>query len=115
MDSAIGTARQCLADDLAGTSGSGRTHHHFSAVLFLETQRFFERVRVRLVQLEAGVLIANPGLRFVDTKLPLACDDLFDADRNLHSLSAISSQLSAFSSVLNLLSVRDASLSMQKT
>src|SRR4051794_13797098 len=98
MDGPVRTARQCLADDLGSTSGSGRTHHHFPAVLLLETQRLFERVRVRLVQLEAGVLIADPGLRLVDTKLPLPRDDLFDADGDLHGLSAISYQLSAFSS-----------------
>src|SRR3954454_21730838 len=94
MDRTVRAACQGLADHLGRTRGSGRTHHHFAAVLLLETQRLFERVRVRLVQLEAGILIADPGLGFVDAKLPLPRDDLFNADGDLHGLSAISYQLS---------------------
>src|SRR5215213_4133755 len=94
MDRAIGATRQRFAQHLCRASRTGRDHDHFPAVLFLQSQRLFERIRVRLVQLEAGVLITDPGLAFVDAELPLAGHDLFDADSDLHGL-VTSSQLAA--------------------
>ena len=85
VDRAVRAARQRLANHLRRTRRARREDHHFAAVLLLEPQRLFQRVGVRLVQLEAGVLIANPGLRLVDPKLPLPGDDLFDADGDLHA------------------------------
>ena len=49
-----------------------------------EAQRLFERVGVGLVQLEAGVLVADPGLLVVHAQLPLARHDLLDADGDFH-------------------------------
>ena len=80
VNRAIGAARQRLAQHLRHARRAGRHDDHFPAVLLAQPQRLFERVGVRLVQLPARVLIANPGLRVVDADLPLAGDDLFDAD-----------------------------------
>jgi len=56
-------------------------------VLLLEPQRFFERVGVGLVHLEAGVGLANPGLVVVQARLPLAGGDLLDANGYLHGVN----------------------------
>ena len=65
VDGAVGAARERLANHLRGARGPGRADHDLAAVLLLEAQRLFERVGVGLVQLEAGVLVANPRLRLV--------------------------------------------------
>ena len=44
----------------AGALRAGAQHDHFAAVLFLQEQRFFQRVGVRLVDLEAKVLFFDP-------------------------------------------------------
>ena len=84
VDGAVGAARQRLADHLRDARRPGRADDHFAAVLLLQPQRLFERVGVGLVHLEAGVLIANPGLVVVETRLPLAGGHLLDADGYLH-------------------------------
>jgi hypothetical protein len=86
VDGAIGPARQRLAQHLRGARRAGRADDDLAAVLLLEAQRFFERVGVRLVQLEAGVLVADPRARVVDAQLPLAGDNLFDAHGDFHFL-----------------------------
>ena len=63
VDGAIGAARQRLADHLRRARRPGRADDDLAAVLLLEPQRLFERVGVGLVELEAGVLVADPGLR----------------------------------------------------
>ena len=70
---------------LRGARRTGGAHHDLAAVLLLEPQRLLERVGVRLVELEAGVVVADPGLRLVDAQLPLARHDLLDADGDLHA------------------------------
>ena len=75
----------------ATRAGPAEHDHDFAAVLLLEPQRLFERVGVRLVHLEAGVLIADPGLRVVEAGLPLAGGDLLDADGNFHAVSVSTS------------------------
>src|SRR3954470_5879260 len=84
MNRAIGAAGKRLADDLRRARGTSRDDDDLAGVLLFEPQRLFECVRIRLVQLEARVLIANPCLRFIDTQLPFARHDLFDADGYLH-------------------------------
>ena len=84
VDRAVGAARQRLADDLRDARRPGRADDHLAAVLLLQPQRLFERVGVRLVHLEAGVLLADPGLGVVQARLPLAGGDLFDADGDFH-------------------------------
>jgi len=67
-------------------------------VLFLEAQRFLERVGIGLVQLEARVGVANPGAAVGDAQLPLARHDLLDAHGDFHvsyQLPATSFQLPA--------------------
>jgi len=41
-------------------------------VLLLEPQALLERIGVRLIQLEGGVLVANPRPLVVDAGLPVA-------------------------------------------
>ena len=91
MDGPVRAAGERLANHLRRTRWPGGYDHDFAAVLLLQAQRLFERVGVRLVQLEAGILIANPGLRLVDAQLPLAGDDLFDTDCYFHYLMLVSS------------------------
>ena len=52
VDGAVGATRQRLAQHLGHARRAGRAHDHFAAVLLLEPQALFERVRVRLVHLE---------------------------------------------------------------
>ena len=72
VDGAIGAARERFADDLRHARRPGGTDDHLAAVLLLQPQRLFERVGVRLVHLEAGVLLADPGLVVVEARLPVA-------------------------------------------
>ena len=64
--------------------GAGRHDDHFPAVLLAQSQRFFERVRIRLVQFPAGVLVTHPRLGVVDSDLPFAGDNLFDTNGDKH-------------------------------
>ena len=89
VDGAVGAARQRLADHLRGPRRTGRADDDFPAVLLLQPQRLFERVGVRLVQLEAGVLVADPGLLIVDAQLPLARHDLLDTNSDFHSWRSV--------------------------
>ena len=68
--------------------GPGRHGDHLAAVRLAQPQRGLERVGVGLVHLEVGVGVANPGARLVGTHLPVAGDDLLDADSNLHEFDA---------------------------
>ncbi len=87
VNGAVGSAGQRLAQGLGHAGRAGGADDHFAAVLLLEAERLFERVRVRLVQLEGGILVAHPRLGVVQPKLPLAGDDLLDADSDFHSAS----------------------------
>ena len=85
MNRAIGAARESLTDHLRGPRRPGRAYDHFPALLFLEAERLLERVGVGLVQLEAGVVVPDPGLGVVDPQLPFTGDDLLDADSYFHN------------------------------
>ena len=87
VDGAIGAARQRLANHLADAGGAGRADDDLPTVLLLEPQRLFERIGIRLVELEAGVAVANPRAAIGDSQLPLTGDDLLDANRNFHDQS----------------------------
>src|SRR5262249_61703512 len=80
-----GAGRERLATALRDAGRAGRADAPFTAVLFLQTQRFLEGVGVGLVHLEAGIRLADPGLGVVQARLPLARRHLLDTDRNLHS------------------------------
>jgi hypothetical protein len=84
VNRAIGAARQRFTQHLRHARRPADTTTTSPPCFFTQPQRFFERVRVRLVQFPAGVLIAHPGLRLIDAHLPLAGDDLFDADGYYH-------------------------------
>ena len=63
VDRAIGAAGERLTNHLRRARRAGGADHDLAAVLLLEPQRLLERVRVGLVQLEAGVGVADPRLR----------------------------------------------------
>ncbi len=72
VDRAIGAARQRLANHLLHARGPGRADHHLAAVLLAQPQALLERVGIGLVHLVGHVLLANPRLVVVQTRLPLA-------------------------------------------
>ena len=84
MNRAVRPACQRFPDHLGHTRGTRRTHDHLTTVLLLQTQRFLQRVGVRLVHLEAGVLILHPHSGFVDAERPLPRHDLLDAHGYFH-------------------------------
>ena len=84
MQRPIGATGERFANHLLHARGSGRTDDDFAAVLFAQPQPFFQRIGVGLVHFVADVLLADPRLVVVQTRLPLASRDLLDADGNLH-------------------------------
>src|SRR5688572_9773868 len=50
-----------------------------------EAQPLLERIGVRFVHLEAGILFADPRLVVPETRLPLPGGHLFDADGDFHN------------------------------
>jgi len=91
VNGSIGTPRQRFANHLRRSRRARRHDDDFAGVLLFQAQRLFERVGVRLVELEARVLIANPGLGVVDSKLPLPRHDLFDSNGYFHAESSVTS------------------------
>ena len=87
MNGPIRTASQRLADDLRHARRPGGAGNDLATVPFLEPQRFFERIGVRLIHLEAGVAVADPDVRLADTQRPFSGDDLFDAHGDLHGVA----------------------------
>ena len=88
VNRAIGATRQCLAQDLRSARGPRRADHNLAAVRFAKAQRLLERIRVGLVHLEAGVLLAYAPLGVVDPRLPFTGRNLFDANSDAHEGSA---------------------------
>ena len=88
---AIGAARERLANHLLHARRAGRAHHHLAAVLLAQPQALLERIRVRLVHLVTDILVANPGLVVVETRLPLAGRNLLDTDSDFHGREAVRS------------------------
>ena len=84
VNRAVRTACKRFTQHLRHARRPGRNHEYFPAVLLAKAQRFFEGVRIRLVQFPAGVGIAHPGPGLVDADLPLASHDLFDTDGDFH-------------------------------
>ena len=60
VDGAVGAFGQRFANGLGGARGAGAQGDDFAAVLFLELQRGFQRVGVRLVDLEGEVGFLDP-------------------------------------------------------
>src|SRR6185436_7898911 len=85
MQRPIGSARERFPNHLLNPCRPSRADHDFAAVLLAQTQALFERIRVRLVHFVADVLLADPRLVVIQTRLPLASGDLLDADGDLHS------------------------------
>ena len=75
------SASRMTGCDARGTRGAD---DHFPAVLLPETQPLLERVRVGLIELPTGVLLAYGSLVVGQPRLPLARWDLFDAHRYFH-------------------------------
>ena len=89
MNRPIRAARERLAKHLRRACGSRRAHHDLAAVLFAKAQGLLECVRVGLVHLEAGVLLANAPLRLIDPRLPFTGGDLFDANGDSHGVYSL--------------------------
>jgi hypothetical protein len=83
----IRAARQRFTNHLRRARRTGTADHDLAPLFLLEAKRFFQRVGVRFVQLEACVSIPNPRLLVVDPQLPLAGDDLLDANGYFHGFS----------------------------
>src|SRR4051812_17781370 len=98
MDRAIGAPSQRLTQHLGRTGRTCRTHDDFTVVLLAKPQCLFERVRIGLVHLVAGILLAHASTRVVDARLPFPDGNLLDADGNFHwhycKLSVFSYQFS---------------------
>ena len=58
--------------------------HHFPAVFFLQSQRFFKRVIVSLTGNETQILILDPGFGFIDDKAGCRIRYRSDATDNFH-------------------------------
>jgi hypothetical protein len=84
MNGPVGTARQRFAQHLRRARWPGRADNDVAAMLLTQTKRLFECVRVRLVHLEAGILLTNAAPGLVDARLPLAGRNLLDAHGYLH-------------------------------
>src|SRR4029077_14109729 len=91
VDGAIGDARERFANYLGDARRPRGADDDLAAVLLLEAQRLLERVLIRLVHLEGAILLADPGLAVVETRLPLARRDLLDADGDLHAENLLKS------------------------
>ncbi len=63
VNRAVRAFGQRFADGLRGALRTGAQHDHFAAVLFFQLQRLFERVGVRLIDLEAQVGFLDPLAR----------------------------------------------------
>ena len=86
VDGAVGALGQSFADGLRRARRSGAQRDHFAAVLFLQLQRLFQRVRIRLVDLEAQIVLLNPAAVRVDAELRIAHRNLLDGDNYFHEL-----------------------------
>src|SRR5262249_3231095 len=95
----IRTSCKSLTKHLRASRWSGRAHDNLTAMLLTQAERFFERVCIRLVHLEACILLANSTTRVVDPRLPLTRRNLLDADSDLHAsiVCGFSIQFSVFS------------------
>ena len=85
----VGSPRERFTDDLLHARRAGRAHDDFPAVLLAKPQRLFQRVGIGLVQLVAGILLADPRPALVQTRLPLTGGNLLDADGDLHGNQSI--------------------------
>ena len=65
---------------------------HFAAVLFLQAQRFFERVAVGLVRFEADVGFADPGAAIANGERSIFGGNLLDADADFQECFPLRTQ-----------------------
>jgi hypothetical protein len=85
---AVGTLSERFANGLSGARGTGAQRDHLATVFFLELQRFFERVGVRLVDLEAQVGFLDPASGGFHAELRVADGDLLNRNNYFHDGSA---------------------------
>ena len=83
-----GVDTKAAGDLLLDAGRARRADDHLAAVLLAQAQALLERVGIGLVHLVARLLLADPRLAVVQTRLPLAGRHLLDADGNLHRLQA---------------------------
>ena len=83
VDAAVGAFRKGFLDGLLHTLRAERKRDHFAAVLFLQAQRFFQRVGIRFVHFEADVRFLDPVSG--DGQRGVFGGNLFDADEDVHA------------------------------
>jgi hypothetical protein len=84
MYRSIAAASERLTNHLGRAGRPGAADDDLTAMLFLQTERFLEGVRIRLVELEAGVAVANPRAGVAHSQRPFASHDLLDANGDFH-------------------------------
>src|SRR5215216_5176417 len=92
MNRAVGAARKRFAQHLRCACRAGGADNHFAAMFLAKPQRLFERVRVRLVHLEAGILLADATPAVIDTRLPFAGGNLLYTHSYAHEYILFSTQ-----------------------
>ena len=76
MNCAIGAARQRVFDHALRALWPHRNDHDFAAHFFLDAQRFFERIAIRLVHFERQIGFFDPGEIFIDAQDRVLVRDL---------------------------------------
>jgi len=84
VDASVGPLGERFAQRGGGPRRAGGHGHHLSPVLFLEPQRLFERVGVRLVHLEGQAIVAHPCRALVKADHGVPRHDLLNADKDIH-------------------------------
>ena len=84
VNSAVGALGQGFLDGLLHALRAHGERDHFPAVFFLQAQRFFERVTVRLVHLESDIGFLDPVAG--DGQRSVFGGNLLDAHDNFHDI-----------------------------
>src|SRR5437899_5306630 len=84
MNGAVSALGESFAQNLLRASWPRGDYHHLAAVLFLLTQRLFERISVRLIDFVRDVF-SDPGAALIQLERRVLLRHLLHADQNLHS------------------------------
>ena len=84
VNAAVGALGESFLDGLLGALRTHRNRDDFAAVLFLQAQRFFERVGIRLVGFKSDVGFANPRAAIDNRERRIFGGNLLDANADFH-------------------------------
>ena len=84
MQGAVRALGQSLLDRLLGARRTERGQHHLAAMLFFQTQAFFQRVNIRLIDFEAEIGFLHPGGGGIQPQERISSGDLLDAHDDFH-------------------------------